>query len=145
MWHRTAIVVVALLLFASPRVALACSCVQSTRPQLVGNAVVIFAGVVTAQHGSFLPLVTCRMSSADPVAFEFSVDQIYKGDVSRTVSVSTVVSGASCGYEFQVGKRYTVFATGTGDKLETDLCRGNVEGDIAAAEYGLGPGRAPSR
>ena len=61
----------------------------------------------------------------------------------RAVTVATVVGGASCGYEFAGGKRYTVFATGAGDTLETNLCRGNVEGAFAPAEYGLGAGRPP--
>ena len=145
MWHRWALVAVVAISFARPQIALACSCVQSTKPQVVESATVIFTGTVTAERRSIVPFMTCNVSSADPVTFDFAVDQVFKGDVPRTVAVSTVVSGASCGYEFQVGKRYTVFATGAADRLETGLCRGNVAGSIVESEYGLGPGKAPTR
>ncbi len=55
----------------------------------------------------------------------------------------TATSGVSCGFEFTVGKRYTVFATGAASALETGLCRGNAEGSIVPSEYGLAEGHAP--
>ena len=53
------------------------------------------------------------------------------------------MGGASCGYTFASGKRYTVFASWREGRFETNLCRGNAEGEIAPAEYGLADGRAP--
>jgi hypothetical protein len=133
-----------LVFVVNPGVVSACSCVPFTKPQLVENASVIFTGTVTGASGAFPFGLGCTRSSADPIVVTFEVESLYKGDAPRQLAVSTVVGGASCGYEFQNGKRYTVFATGTRDKLETNLCRGNVEGAIAPAEYGLGAGRPPS-
>jgi hypothetical protein len=127
MRRRWLIALVALLFVSGQHPALACSCVPFTKPQLVENATVIFTGVVTGGSRQF----------------SFEVETVYKGDVPKATAVTTVVGGASCGYEFVGGKRYTVFATAAGGKLETNLCRGNVEGAIDAAEYGLGPGHAP--
>lgn len=123
--------------------ASACSCVPFTKAQLVENATAIFTGTVTGASAPFWPIGTCARSSADAVTYTVAVETVYKGDVAKTVTVRTAASGASCGYEFQAGKRYTVFATGTRDSLETNLCRGNVEGAIAPADYGLGGGTPP--
>jgi len=142
--RRYALLALVLAAFViGPQPALACSCVQSTKPQQATDAAMVFTGTVQSASGSFLPVLTCSRSSADTVDYTLSVDTVYKGDVSRTVVVRTVVSGASCGYQFAVGKRYTVFATTTDGRMETNLCRGNFEGDIAPAEYGLAAGHAP--
>ena len=135
--------VLGLIFVVNPSAVSACSCVPFTKPQMVENASVIFSGTVTGTSRGFPFGLGCTASSADPVLVTFDVESVYKGDAPRQVTVSTVVGGASCGYEFQSGKRYTVFATGPRDKLETNLCRGNVEDAIAPSEYGLGPGRPP--
>ncbi len=136
-------VLVGLVFVANPGAVSACSCVSFTKPQLVENASAIFTGTVTGTSRGFPFGLGCTRSSADPILVSFEVESVYKGDAPRQVTVSTVVGDASCGYEFASGKRYTVFATGTGDKLETNLCRGNAEGVIAGADYGLGAGRPP--
>jgi hypothetical protein len=140
-WPRLALV--AVLFVSGPQSALACSCVPFTKPQLVENATVIFTGVVTGGSRQFSFGIPCSVSSADPITFSFDVETVYKGDVAKTTTVTTVVGGASCGYEFVGGKRYTVFATTKDGKLETNLCRGNVEGAIDPPAYGLGPGHGP--
>lgn len=100
----------------------------------------VFTGVVTSVSGIPLGLV-CRSDS--PVAATFDVETVYKGDVPRTITVHTVVSGASCGYTFEVGKRYTVFPWSLDGRLDAGLCRGNVEGAIVATDYGLPQGHPP--
>jgi len=137
---------VGLVFVANPAAILACTCVPFTKPELVGNASVIFTGTVTgSSRGSPFGLgcTASTVSTADPILVTFQVESVYKGHASAQVTVSTVAGESSCGYSFQSGKRYTVFATGTLDKPETNLCRGNVEGAISPTEYGLGPGRPP--
>ncbi|HYR94083.1 MAG TPA: hypothetical protein VEP48_07745 [Methylomirabilota bacterium] len=143
MRRRWLLALVALLFASGQHPALACSCVPFTKPQLIENAAVIFTGVVTGGSRQFSFGIPCSVSSADPVTFSFDVETVYKGDVPKATAVTTVVGGASCGYEFVSGRRYTVFGTSAGGKLETNLCRGNVEGAIDPSEYGLGPGHAP--
>ena len=124
-----------------PQPAFACSCPPFTTTQAEGaKAAVVFTGVVT--HVSASPFgFVC--SSADAVSVEFNVETVYKGDVGRTIVVQTVASGASCGYTFEQGKRYTVFPWAIDGKLDAGLCHGNVEGTIVAREYGLPEGHAP--
>ncbi len=71
------------------------------------------------------------------------VEKVYKGDVPASIDVSTSGSGASCGFDFQQGQRYTVFARATEGKLSTNLCSGNVQGSIQPIQYGLLDGGPP--
>ena len=100
----------------------------------------VFTGVVTSVSGIPLGLV-CRSDS--PVAATFDVETVYKGDIPRTITLHTVANGASCGYTFEKGKRYTVFPWAVNGKLDAGLFRGNVEGAIVAAQYGLPEGHPP--
>jgi hypothetical protein len=141
---RRWLLLVSLLFVVGQQPAFACSCAQAAKPQLALRAAVIFTGVPTRFVRSFgFSGRGCGIASADPVTFSFDVQSVYKGDVPRRVDVNTVVSGASCGYEFQTGKVYTVFASPREDRLETNLCGGTVEGAITAADYGLPDGKAP--
>jgi hypothetical protein len=134
------ILIVAFAFAGGPRPAVACSCPLLPPDEYASRATVFFTGVVTSVSGIPLGLV-CRSDS--PVAATFEVETVYKGDVPRTITVRTVVSGASCGYTFEVGKRYTVFPWSLDGRLDAGLCRGNIEGAIVAAQYGLPEGRPP--
>jgi hypothetical protein len=134
---------VGLIFVVGGQPALACSCAQSSKPQLVERAGVIFTGEAKTFARTWNFTRGCSVSSADPVTFSFEVRTVYKGDVPKNVDVHTVVSGASCGYEFETGKLYTVFASLIEGRLETNLCGGTVAGTITPAEYGLAAGTPP--
>ena len=131
---RAALVVTGTVL-VDPSVAFACSCMPMTKAQQAENAALIFTGTVTGSSAIFGLGTACGPRS--------SFEPVYKGDAARQVTLTTAASGASCGYEFQAGKRYTVFATAADGKIETNLCRGNEAGAIVPAAYGLGAGRPP--
>jgi hypothetical protein len=129
------------MVIGGPQPAVACSCpAPTTVATHAERATAVFTGIVTRVSGLPFGLVC---SSADPVSVEFDVETVYKGDVRKTMVVHTVASGASCGYEFERGKRYTVFPWALDGKLSAGLCRGNVEGTIEPGEYGLPEGRPP--
>jgi hypothetical protein len=87
-------------------------------------------------------------SSADPLYWTFVVDAVEKGDMPARMTVATAITGASCGYTFELGKRYRVYA-GHSDHhghLATGLGSGNrvlpaladaprVEGEFHTVEY----------
>jgi hypothetical protein len=53
----------------------------------------------------------------------FWVEESWKGINSRTITVSTGPTGGICGYEFEKGEEYMVYAyKGDGDGLITSLC-----------------------
>ena len=143
MRHRWLVLLVGFVFVVNPSSVSACTCAPFSKQQAVENASVIFTGSVAGTVRGFPFGLGCTVSSTDPISVTFDVESVYKGDAPQRLTVATVVGGASCGYEFASGKRYTVFATGAGDTLETNLCRGNVAGAIAPAEYGLGTGRPP--
>jgi hypothetical protein len=143
MRRRALVILIAVAaMVGGPNTAFACSCAPQGAQHYVSNATVVFTGVVTSVSGFPLGLMC---SSTSPVAVTFDVETVYKGDVPRTVRLHTVSSGASCGYTFETGRRYTVFPRMTDGKLDTGLCQGNIEGTIVAGEYGLPGGRPPGR
>jgi hypothetical protein len=124
----------------APSTALACSCVSFTKPDYARQAALVFTGTVIRVDVHSGPLV---FSSIDPVDVVFDVETVYKGTPARTTTVSTVASGASCGYEFATGRRYTVFPSLRDGKLDAGLCYGTVEGTIDSQSYLLGSGYPP--
>jgi hypothetical protein len=77
------------------------------------------------------------MSSADPVEVPFKVYAVWKGPKSDTVTVTTARSSVSCGYEFETGRAYVVYARGEADDLQVSLCSRTKPltraGDVLAA------------
>jgi len=124
----------------APSTALSCSCVPFTKPDYGRQATLVFTGTVTRVDLRRGLIVS---SSMDPVDVVFEVETVYKGAATKTTTVSTVASGASCGYEFQTGRRYTVFPWLRDGKLDAGLCQGNVEGPIDPQSYLLGSGYPP--
>ncbi|HEX8632213.1 MAG TPA: hypothetical protein VF755_28990 [Catenuloplanes sp.] len=92
--------------------ACACSCARPSENKALERAELVFDGAVLAVNGR-------RDDAGRRVAF--TVDAVVKGQAAVRVEVATSGSSASCGYEFEVGRRYRVFVTGGG----TGLCSGN--------------------
>ena len=79
----------------------------------------------------------------------FRVSEAWKGAGVETVSVQTAVSDASCGYPFDEGEGYLVFASKgifyERGELEVGLCGSTKPLPEARAELAaLGPGTAPT-
>lgn len=128
----------AALAFAAPP-ALACSCVLQTKPVYAQQATLVFTGTVTRVDLRR----TITFSSMDPVEVVFDVETVYKGAPTEITRVFTVASDASCGYYFEIGRRYTVFPWLQEGKLQVGLCQGNVDGPIDPQAYLLGSGYPP--
>jgi hypothetical protein len=129
----------AALAYAAPP-ALACSCVPFTKPDYARQATIVFTGTV-ARVNLHSGLVVS--SSMNPVEVLFDVETVYKGAPTKTTTIFTVASSASCGYEFVLGRRYTVFPWLQDGKLDANLCTGTVEGPIDSQSYLLGSGYPP--
>lgn len=116
MWRRLSGFAV-LLAIATPLVvapatpACACSCVAFTEPEAVARAEVVFDGVVLGLQGDDRSARRVR----------FAVENLVKGQAGDRVEVTTEGSSASCGYDFEVGRRYRVNVTDG----NTGLCSGN--------------------
>ncbi len=97
----------------------ACSCIAPPPPQEAREqSAAVFAGTVTnidAPQGEII-------SSADPVGITFDVTDVWKGEVSETQTITTPRDSASCGYAFEMGMDYLVYAYEGEDGLQTNLC-----------------------
>lgn len=118
--------VVIVVLLASPT-ANACSCAGNGPPcESYGMASAVFAGTVIGERLSERPKKGERTKIDEidwvPRAVKFSVEQAYSGVTGTEVEVFTGRGGGDCGYGFQVGQRYLVYAYQYQDKLSTSIC-----------------------
>ena len=104
----------------------ACSCALVSRQELARSADVVFTGGVQAID-----------RGQGRVVAAFAPDLVFKGTVGGDPTVATASDGAACGFHFEEGRRYTVFASEHRGRLETGLCSGTKAGDIAAERFGL--------
>lgn len=111
-------------LLAFPREAWACSCAESGAVQEnKSRSDAVFEGTAVSVKSSSFSLFG---SPAKTVKAGFQVNEIWKGHVAPFIEVLTAGSGETCGYEFQEGERYLVYAAATGNSLEVSLCSGTI-------------------
>jgi hypothetical protein len=122
--------------------ALGCTCLPPGSPsEELERSTAVFSGRVV---GIEVPSGR-TMSSADPVEVTFKVYAVWKGPKSDTVTVTTARSSVSCGYEFETGRAYVVYARGEADDLQVSLCSRTkpltrAGDDLAALGRGDGAG-----
>jgi hypothetical protein len=57
------------------------------------------------------------------VSVKLSVEQVWKGEVAKEVTLTTGSGGGDCGYPFKVGESYLVYANASeGGLLSTGIC-----------------------
>jgi len=131
--HRNILLTIILTLFGTIN-SFACSCEgEGTVSGSVKYSDVVFSGQVisrtlTTNYDSVGIVVTGDSSKmyfewrAYPTAVvRIKVDKMYKGQlVSDTITILTPPNGAACGYYFQVGQKYLVYATIFDELLMTD-------------------------
>jgi hypothetical protein len=108
---------------------LACSCIvdmkQSTNKKIkvsYKESTVVFSGEVT------------EITRQSGLAVKFKVYGFWKGQIGDEVIVRTAEDSGMCGFAFQVGKRYLVYASDTGNSLHTTICSRTSESN-ADAKY----------
>jgi len=122
--HRNILLTI-ILTFAWTLNSYACSCEgQGTVSGGVKYSDVVFSGQVisrtlTTKYDSLGIVVTGDTSDMyfkwreyPTAVVKIKVDKMYKGQlVSDTITILTPPNGAACGYYFQVGQKYIVYAT----------------------------------
>ena len=93
--------------------AYACSCLRPGPPLAeLDRATAVFAGEVSDIK-----------RTTTGVDVSFSVSDVWKGDLNSTLVVTTGPHSAACGYPFEIGQDYLVYAYGRDDAgLEANLC-----------------------
>ena len=122
-----AVIVAATATLATVGPAGACSLVvpRPSEEQLLDQADLVFVGTAVASEDS--NTTTTVVSSADPITWTFRVEEVRKGAPSDPQRVRTARGSATCGFPFQVGRRYVVFASADGDVYTTGLGSGTRE------------------
>jgi hypothetical protein len=113
------------ILVLTPSPSWACSCVMSTTPQHVKNAVTIASGTVdwTASDGQTR-------------TYQVILDDVYKGVAAKTEKLSTNAQESACGVgDLAPGKRYLFFIEGQHPgAMQIGLCGGTIAYDDAIAQ-----------
>lgn len=128
-----------LALWSAP--ALACKCKLQTVEEAKQDAVAIFEGRVTSIVDE--PKTENNMFPGKTVTV--ALVRTWRGlENQEAVSVRTGESGAMCGYGFEVGTSYLVYAAGEPDKLLVTSCSrtrplGEASEDLASLGAGVTP------
>ena len=99
--------VVAWLMLGRVGAVAACSCAPSSSPcQAIGSQAVVFLGTAESVEPAG------SQSGGPAVRWRFTVREVINGALgdARTVSVTTAADGAACGFPFEVGLNYLVYA-----------------------------------
>jgi hypothetical protein len=79
------------------------------------------------------------------VLVRFRVESVWKGKAFQEVTIFTGQGGGDCGYRFEVGESYLVYAYGSNENLSTNICQRtaprSADGDMKL----LGKGKIPIR
>jgi hypothetical protein len=110
----------AIFVLASAKSSYACSCIASPAPvkeQIRGAfsyADAVFSGEVVEIKES--------PAEKDTLLVKFKVAKSWKGNDQPELTIKTARDSAMCGYNFMVGQKYLVYASGAGDALSTNNC-----------------------
>lgn len=110
----------AVLIVASAERSYACSCVVTPEPlkKQIQNS---YSGADAVFSGE---VVEIKESPTDKysVIVKFKVADSWKGELSQEIMVTTAKDSAMCGYSFEVGKKYLVYASGLPNNLSAYNC-----------------------
>ncbi len=126
-----------------PPVAYACSCAIREDPQAgLHRSAAVFAGNVVAVRRAFPSFRSAAGLGSNLVTFD--VARVWKGPTQRRIIIATQQNEAACGYTFDHGHVYIVYATRSAAGLETSICDRTRLLDEAQEDVAvLGAGRLP--
>jgi hypothetical protein len=118
------LLVVAALLLLGCESATACLCggIDNKCSALKPDAYAIFLGRVISKEVGNGANADGSISSVVPSLVRFAVTEAYRGIGSAEVEIATTEGCCACGYPFEVGHDYLVYATRFEGKLTTGIC-----------------------
>ena len=106
-----ALMVSALLFLWNPGVVYACKCAAPGAPaEELAKFDAVFTGRVISIEHSYDPNAT-TVSPEDRTTVGFEVSNVWKGNVLKSMDVTTPPTGGSCGFAFTEGEEYIVYAS----------------------------------
>jgi hypothetical protein len=104
------------------KLASACSCREPPPPiEACKSSAAVFIGTV----------VSGRLEGDNGRRYEFKVEESLKGKLNSNVEVFTGRGGGDCGYNFEIGGKYLVYAGGSQEELGTSICTRTKPYDFA--------------
>lgn len=131
----------AFFLSAAARPVHACTCTPQTCEQSARAAVAVFEGLVVGID----PVDATADSAPTQLRVHMRVTETWTPGLSEQLFVRTRASGAACGYAFEVGRSYLVYAdAGTMETPAVTLCSGTKRREDARDDVRfLGMGVVP--
>ncbi|MBZ5568000.1 MAG: carboxypeptidase regulatory-like domain-containing protein [Acidobacteriia bacterium] len=128
------LVLTAALVLLDVAMAWACSC---TTPgpacQAFWHTDVVFIGEVTAIETTTVPMdVMAKSYQVPQKEVHFRVVRSYRGNVGAEATVHTGLGGGDCGYKFELGHSYLVYASQRDGDIRTGICSRTAEAEKAA-------------
>lgn len=144
-WISPLIIVIAAgwLWVANTTCVYACSCIMPGTPQEeVTRSDAVFSGKVTQQTPA------AGLDGSEAIKVSFEVGQVWKGQIPQELLLETSGSSASCGYTFENGKEYLVYAYSNEGQLSVNLCSrtalvADAQEDLTALGQSTVPAAAP--
>lgn len=96
----------------------ACSCLMDNEKSESKKVKAAYKKTAAVFYGEVLEV----FRQTDSLTVKFKVETVWKGVVTKEVTVRTGENSAMCGFNFEVGKKYLVYAGGKIDNLETNIC-----------------------
>ena len=96
----------------------ACTCLMDTKTPVNKQVKTAYQKAAVVFYGEVTEIT--RESKAFIV--KIRVERSWKGQVESETIVGTLADSAMCGYTFEKGKKYMVYAYGEGGKLGVILC-----------------------
>lgn len=107
-----------LFMFVTAQDSLACSCMANLKPlktqvkEAYSEATAIFSGEVT----------DITANDEWSVIVKIKVAKSWKGKFQGEITIKTSKDSAMCGYHFEIGEKYLVYAYGSKNELSAHLC-----------------------
>jgi hypothetical protein len=82
--------------------------------------------VIEAKVGALIP-ADIEDDNSPEMQVSFDVSRSYRGEQQKNIRIRTGVGGGDCGFDFQVGEQYLVYAfADESGKLSTGICSGTA-------------------
>ncbi len=99
---------------------IACSCVPQGSESIETQVKEAFTNSTAVFVGEVVEVI--EKPDAFSVEVKFKVVKSWKNEFEDTVSITTGRGGGDCGYHFEVGKKYLIYAGGDKHNLKTNIC-----------------------
>jgi hypothetical protein len=102
----------------------ACDCAKSSRPcDAFWKADAVFSGTVTSRAVVSMEADDDSKRKEQKVAVKILVEEVFRGGLGgNDVEMITGLGDGDCGYRFEKGRKYLVYAYEQGQRLYTSIC-----------------------